>query len=70
VIHKRYRRNGTPDLRRWIFECDRCGCRHTIGDIKGWLIPDHPKPRAPHIYCPPCVKHVAAVLITWAMRSA
>ncbi|WP_248964542.1 hypothetical protein [Sphaerisporangium perillae] len=69
MIHKRYRRNGTPDLRRWIFECDHCHCRHNIGDIKGWLIPEHPKPGV-RTYCPPCVNRIAAVLILVALRSA
>lgn len=69
MIHKRYRLNGTPDFRRWIFECDRCHCRHTIRDLQGWLIPEHPQPWV-RIYCPPCVERTAALLITLAMRSA
>ncbi|MEU6780399.1 hypothetical protein ABZ912_14450 [Nonomuraea angiospora] len=69
MIHKQYRRNGTPDLRRWIFECDRCHRRHTIRSIAGWLIPDHPKPGV-RTYCPPCVEHIARLLITQMMRNA
>ncbi|MGA4993864.1 hypothetical protein [Nonomuraea bangladeshensis] len=69
MIHKRYRRNGTPDLRRWIFECDCCHRRHTIGNINGWLIPDHPRPGM-RIYCPPCVQSIAALIITYAVPNA
>ncbi|GLX08577.1 hypothetical protein ACIG5D_04015 [Microbispora rosea] len=69
MIHKRYRLNGTPDLRRWVFECDRCHCRRSIADIRDWLIPSHPQPWV-RTYCPPCVERIAALLITIATRSA
>ncbi|WP_248966185.1 hypothetical protein [Sphaerisporangium perillae] len=69
MIHKRYRLNGTPDPRRWIFECDHCNRRRGLRYINGWLILDHPDPRT-RIYCGVCVDRIAAALLTWAMPSA
>ena len=69
MIHKQYRRNGTPDLRRWIFECDGCLRRCTIRTINGWLIPDHPK-AGMRIYCPRCVHFTAALIISQATPNA
>ncbi|MFI0454144.1 hypothetical protein [Actinomadura sp. 6N118] len=69
MIHKRYNHNGTPDLRRWLVECDTPGCGVTelmLSTMTAqWLISTRPGTRA---YCPDCFFYEAANLIVWSIR--
>ncbi|MCP2341023.1 hypothetical protein [Actinomadura rupiterrae] len=67
MIHKSFRRNGRPNYRRWIMECDGCGLRHKMlsASSSEWFIPRSPGFR---VYCPDCYFVHAASLIIWAVR--
>jgi phage terminase large subunit GpA-like protein len=64
VIHKKYKADGAPDLRRWVIECNRCGARHILHDVAGWLVPTFPE--MPD-YCPGCEQAIARDLIRSAI---
>jgi hypothetical protein len=55
--------NGLPDLAHlseWTAICDRCSARRPIGECSKWAIGHQADSR---IYCPPCVRVVAAELL-------
>ena len=60
MIHRHYRPNGAPDLRRWWINCDGCGKHRLLYRAKGWLIPEE---LAMCTYCPLCLAVIAAYLI-------
>lgn len=67
MIHKRYRRDGTPDLRRWVMECDCChACAYMIStENADWLVPAWPDMA---IFCPSCLDGWADHIIASALR--
>ncbi|MEU5884419.1 hypothetical protein [Spirillospora sp. NPDC047279] len=69
MIRKRYRRNGRPDYRRWLLECDGCGLRNKMLSKTSaqWFIPTRPGFR---VYCPACFFYQAAGLIVCGVRCA
>jgi hypothetical protein len=60
VIHKKYKADGAPDLRRWVIECNRCGAQHILHDVANWLVPTVSE--MPD-YCPGCEQAIARDLI-------
>lgn len=67
MIIKAYRDDGSPDLTRWLVECDAYPC-DVIAPLMGsqqWLIPGHGDMPA---YCPDCFFYQAACLISTAVR--
>lgn len=60
MIHKKYKADGAPDLRKWVIECNRCGARHILHDVANWLVPTFPD--MPD-YCPSCEQAIARDLI-------
>jgi hypothetical protein len=63
VIHKKYKADGAPDLRKWVIECNRCGAEHILHDVADWLVPTFPE--MPD-YCPGCEQAIARDLIRTA----
>ncbi len=60
MIRKQYRSNGSPDLRRWIVECDGCHARRYVLGSAAWFVPAN---EAMPDYCPFCLTIIAAYLI-------
>ena len=63
MIRKQYKPDGSPDLRRWMVQCDICAVLHDLSDTTTWCIPAHPN--MPD-YCPFCTLVIAAYLIETA----
>lgn len=63
MIRKTYKPDGSPDLRRWVVECDVCTARHELSDTTDWVVPANP---AMPDYCPFCTLVIAAYLIETA----
>jgi hypothetical protein len=66
MIIKVYRADGSPDLRRWMVQCDIPSCRR-IEMVTGsgrWLIPGWPDMPT---YCPDCFAFLAMLLIGSAL---
>jgi hypothetical protein len=63
MIRKQYKPDGSPDLRRWMVQCDICAVSHTLTDTTTWCIPANPN--MPD-YCPFCTNVMAAHLIETA----
>ncbi|WP_169807946.1 hypothetical protein [Actinomadura hibisca] len=60
--------NGVPDLTRmnqWTATCDRCDARTLLADIDPWLVGMHQEQA---VYCPRCVRALAAHLIGEVFR--
>jgi ribosomal protein S27E len=64
VIHKAFHHNGSPDLRRWVVQCDLCGNRRLLFGSADWLVPASSDM---HEYCPDCVNKWAVYLIWQAI---
>jgi hypothetical protein len=65
VIHKKYKADGAPDLRKWVIECNRCGAQHILDDVADWLVPTFEE--MPD-YCPGCEQAIARDLVCSATR--
>lgn len=65
MIHKSYKPDGSPDLRKWIVECNDCHARHLLHDLTEWLVPTFEE--MPD-FCPDCERRIAARLIGEAFR--
>ncbi|MCO5992671.1 hypothetical protein [Actinoallomurus rhizosphaericola] len=65
MIRKAYKPDGTPDLRRWLVECDACTATHTLHDTTDWVIPGN---ELMPDFCPFCVGIIAAHHISTALR--
>jgi hypothetical protein len=65
MIRKAYKPDGSPDLRRWLVECDACTDQHPLSDTTDWVIPAN---ELMPDYCPFCVDIIAAHHIAAALR--
>jgi hypothetical protein len=67
MIYKNYRPNGTPDLRRWIMECDGCRLQQPMLSVTApqWLVSLQP---GMAVYCPDCLIYQSACLVCVAIR--
>lgn len=63
MIHKRYKLDGSPDLRSWIVECDVCAVQSILSGTTEWCIPEF---SVMPDYCPFCTTVIAAFLIETA----